>query len=523
MDFFFNDTLEKVLSDLRPKLPSEEMENLVSILNQREEYVLDIINKMRDIGLFIADIENNKVYPNKLWYSWGFTDEDMLNNGYLNYVHPDDIERIVNHKSALAKAPGDKSDPVFSEKDIIFRFRKKNGEWRWLLSSAISVITDKEGKITQYIGFDHDITDEMEAKRNLEKTLKQVREAKEEAEKKVLEATTMMEISRIITSSIDLDSTIEAILDQAKRVIPYDTSSVQILKNGRLEVIGGRGWKNTEKIIGFSFSIPGHNPNTVVIQSGKPLVIADIREETEKGNFSFKILSREYVGISWLGIPLIMRGKPIGMLTFDKNEPGFFTRDHQNIGTAFASHVAIALENARIYEEIKASALTDPLTGARNRRSFFEHAREQESLFKRYGTNFALIMLDIDFFKKVNDNFGHPEGDRILKEIVLRIKSNLRDTDTLYRYGGEEFMILLPQNNEDDAFIIGERIRTDIEKNIKTQKDQKPVTVSLGCADMEICRITGIEELTALADKALYYAKGHGRNRSKRASELMYP
>ncbi len=500
-----------ILSLLKISTLPSGIDEIKLLLKSQSEYINSLLEKMRGLGLFIDDLSNNTVYPNFLWYEMGYTEDDMKNHGFLNFVHPDDMKIVTNQ--SIKRLPNGK-DPS----KIVFRIKTKKGDWKWVRSAVVSMITDKEGNVSQYIGFDTDITKEMEAKEKLEKALILAEQARKNAELKALEATTIEEAGAIISSTIDLSTTLQAILDQAEKVIPFDTASIQILKKDKLEIIGGRGWRFPEKIIGFSFSYPGMNPNTEVIKYKKPLIIKDI----VKNNSRFIPVAEEYIGRSWLGIPLIFRNKVIGMMTFDKKERDFFTEEHQRIGIAFASHVANALENSRLYEELKELAMTDPLTGAKNRRAFFEFAEQQEKLFHRYKADFAIIMLDIDFFKRINDRLGHQEGDSVLQNLVKSIYQELRNTDILGRYGGEEFVILLPRSNENDAYDISERIRKKVKEQSRIINSEAPITISLGCANMENSTVTNIDNLISMADKALYYAKENGRDQSQRYSTLPY-
>lgn len=510
INLFLNSSLQETLNSLKPDLPRGKMEKLLSVFQSQNDYINALFVKMRKLGLFINDVKNNKVFPNDLWYKLGYTEEDMLNIGFLDFIHPDDLQKVKN-QSIKPLLQGDNVNK------IIFRFRSKEGSWHWLLSSTVSVTTDETGHVKQYIGFDSDITREMETKELLEKALLQAEAARKEAEAIAIEAHTLGEVSSIITSSLDLEATIKAILNQAKKVIPYDTASVQILKENQLTIIGGGGWKEPDKILGLTFPVPGDNPNTVVMETKEPVIIEDI----SKNQLSFKFNTAEYFGESWIGIPLLMRNEAIGMMTFDKHEKDFFTDNHIKLGKTFADHVAIALENARIYEEVKELAAIDPLTGAQNRRSFFEYALQQEKLYKRYGTEFSIIMLDIDFFKRVNDDFGHQTGDIVLKNLVAIIKNGLRDSDFLCRYGGEEFVIILPQSDEADAYEIAERIRKSVKLNLTIEGKKSKITISIGCAELRASELENVDSLIKIADKALYYAKNRGRDRSQRFSTMV--
>lgn len=510
VNIFLNSDLIKVINSLKFDLPKNKIENLVKAFNKQNDYINALFEKMRKLGLFLNDVENNRVFPNDLWYKLGYLEGDMLQVGFLDFIHPDDLEK-VKQQSIMPILPGENVNK------IIFRIRSKRGSWHWLLSSTVSITTNNEGYVKQYVGFDSDITEEMETKELLEKALLQAHIARREAEDSAIEAHTLREVSSIITSSLDLDATIKAILDQAKKVIPYDTASVQILKNKELKIIGGGGWEQPDKVLGLTFPVPGDNPNTVVMETKEPVII----DELYKNSLSFKFNTAGYHGESWFGIPLLMRNKAIGMMTFDKKEKNFFTSSHIKLGKTFASHVAVALENARIYEEVKELAAIDPLTGAQNRRSFFNFANQQEKLFKRYGTEFSIFMLDIDHFKKFNDKYGHQTGDYILKNLVLIIRKGLRESDFLCRYGGEEFVVLLPQSDETDAYEISERIRKSVKSNLKVDGISSTITVSIGCADLRISGFENVETLISIADKALYHAKGMGRDRCQRFSTIV--
>jgi diguanylate cyclase (GGDEF)-like protein len=159
-------------------------------------------------------------------------------------------------------------------------------------------------------------------------------------------------------------------------------------------------------------------------------------------------------------------------------------------------------------KEVERISRTDPLTGLFNRRHFFGEARRGEG-------RVAVVILDVDHFKAINDRFGHSTGDRILKEVADRIKASIRPDDVACRYGGEEFAILLPDADMRAAALIAERLRQTVEATpFDAETRPQPVTVSVGVAAVEN-RLAGIEDLIDRADKALYEAKNAGRNRVK--------
>jgi diguanylate cyclase (GGDEF)-like protein len=179
----------------------------------------------------------------------------------------------------------------------------------------------------------------------------------------------------------------------------------------------------------------------------------------------------------------------------------------------FAKQVGISLERARLFQEVQSLALTDPLTRLQNRRSVFELGRIEFSRAQRMERPFSCMMLDIDHFKKINDTYGHPAGDQVLQEFAQRCQAAIRDVDLLGRYGGEEFIILLPETDRDVAVQVAKRLlSTTTEQPFKVAGREVNVTVSIGVATKDE-NTTHLEALVARADQALYIAKHKGRNR----------
>ncbi|MBU1986360.1 MAG: GGDEF domain-containing protein, partial [Proteobacteria bacterium] len=173
--------------------------------------------------------------------------------------------------------------------------------------------------------------------------------------------------------------------------------------------------------------------------------------------------------------------------------------------SALGQQVGLAIDNARLYEQTRISSLHDPLTGIANRRMMEILLNKQFSLSKRNNNPLSLLMFDIDHFKRYNDTMGHVEGDKVLVVIAQIAAEEIRETDTVFRYGGEEFLILLPGEPLSSALVIAERLRSAVER-------QTPVTISLGAASY-VQGMEQIEEFVVKTDDALYRAKQNGRNR----------
>ncbi|MBM3143905.1 MAG: diguanylate cyclase [Chloroflexi bacterium] len=337
-------------------------------------------------------------------------------------------------------------------------------------------------------------------------TLENVRLFESERRRRI-EAETLRQASAVVAASLHQDEAIDKILEQLEHVVPFDSASVQLLVDGYLEIVGGRGWPEPDAILGFRFPVPGDNPNTEVIQGRKAIILG----EASKHYSPFLREPHSHIR-SWLGVPLVVREKVIGMLAVDHTQPFFYNSEHIRMASAFADHVAIAIENTRLFEEIQWLATTDELTGIHNRRRLFELGHLEIERARRYGNSVSAIMLDIDYFKKINDTYGHGVGDQVLRTLAQECSSSIREIDILGRYGGEEFAVVLPVTDLSDACIIAERLRRQIEGNpFETTQGKLSMTISLGVAEMAE-DTPDLATLFDRADTALYAAKQAGRN-----------
>lgn len=216
-------------------------------------------------------------------------------------------------------------------------------------------------------------------------------------------------------------------------------------------------------------------------------------------------------------LPLVRQNKLIGSLNLGSRKQDRF---QSNMGTLFLQHLAAVvsacIENARLQENIKQVGLRDPLTGINNRRFFDQRVEEEVTLAQRNNTPLSCLFIDLDFFKRINDDHGHQAGDIVLKHAAHIFDEIMRTSDVLARYGGEEFVILLADTNSQIAFDIAERIRNTIaDTDFKiTSSKSLNITLSIGLTTMgENPAIKTTKQLISTADQAVYAAKVSGRNR----------
>jgi diguanylate cyclase (GGDEF)-like protein len=212
-------------------------------------------------------------------------------------------------------------------------------------------------------------------------------------------------------------------------------------------------------------------------------------------------------------LPLRGRSGVIGVLGVWSATSHTLDPDTLELLHLMAPYAALHLEHARAFGRMRESAERDPLTQLRNRRAFDEIFADELNRFERYGRNVALMMLDIDHFKNVNDRYGHEAGDEVLRRVARLLTGSVRDTDTAARFGGEEFVMLLPETDLAAASDVAERIRAGVAAlEIDWRGARIPVRISIGVSAVPE-RLLHPRDLIASADAALYQAKAAGRDR----------
>lgn len=209
-------------------------------------------------------------------------------------------------------------------------------------------------------------------------------------------------------------------------------------------------------------------------------------------------------------VPVQVRGRSLALLLVRREQPFEHPEANPKLLTALADHIAVAFENARLYT----LAITDELTQLFTVRHFHGRIEDEVSRYQRYGQKVGLLMLDLDHFKAINDRWGHPIGDQVLREVARVLRRSIRTVDSAYRYGGEEFAILLPEADRAAARVVAERVRRGVEalEVPLNGGGSIRVTASIGIG---LCPQDGtsVQELVVAADAALYEAKRTGRNR----------
>ncbi len=215
-----------------------------------------------------------------------------------------------------------------------------------------------------------------------------------------------------------------------------------------------------------------------------------------------------------LYVPLHLRDTPLGALSVDNRQSQTpFTQTDIGPLATLANYAAIAIYNARLFAEVQVAAITDGLTGLFNRRHILALAEQEYQRARRFDRPLSVIMIDIDHFKGVNDTYGHATGDQVIAEVARRLKTGVRTIDLPGRYGGEEFVLVLPETALPGAGLLSERLRRAVAAApIATVSGSLSITISAGVATAQP-NLPDVATLIANADSALYAAKQAGRNR----------
>jgi diguanylate cyclase (GGDEF)-like protein len=322
---------------------------------------------------------------------------------------------------------------------------------------------------------------------------------------------------RRFTEQIDASEpaqTYQSILTQAADLVRAERGSLLLFdeSTNHLTMTASRGIKASISEVGpiaMGEGIAGS-----VLREGRPVVAS----MDDLGRSSLP--ERGYKTKSFISYPISIGSRRFGVLNLtDKVGGGAYDANDLSVIELVAPQIALALERAAWQEranQFQVMSITDPLTGLHNRRYLEARLAEELSRSKRYDYPLSFMMIDIDDFKVYNDQNGHQAGDRALEITAQCLRAALRKVDVASRYGGEEFSILLPQTNLQEAGVIADRIRRKIYSTLFTHGKSQPlgaVTVSIGLSALSPA-LDSAEAMVRAADRALYHAKRHGKNRA---------
>ena len=312
--------------------------------------------------------------------------------------------------------------------------------------------------------------------------------------------------SSIVASSLNIQEIFGSFVEELKKIVDVNWASIVLVEEEGLCCVALSSKEGSTYQIGEKIPMQSSGTGWVVTNK-KPLTESDLSKEIR---FSTGNDFYEQGMLSMIYLPLIAKGEVIGSLILASRETNAYSQQHIKLLEQLASQIAMPLENARLYAETEEKARVDELTGLLNRRSLDEMIDSEISRHSRYGGKFALAILDLDSFKAFNDTKGHLAGDTLLGQVGNIIRNKIRNSDQAFRYGGDEFAILLPQTTIEAASQVTERVRESIASELDTGDIN--ITASIGLASWPEDGMSH-SDIIAAADLTLYRAKWSGGNR----------
>jgi diguanylate cyclase (GGDEF)-like protein len=314
-----------------------------------------------------------------------------------------------------------------------------------------------------------------------------------------------------LNRALGVDAVCATTFEACKEICDYDFAAITLIDPGTR--------KHT--VLSAVGEVPKGLPGMSVDRAGLASMVVKNKhflpaggEVRDKDSFVYGKKVRLGGMESLLVVPLICADTAVGSFTVAARRARAFGKDKREMLVVIANHVAVSLANAQMYGRMETMATTDGLTGLVNHRTFQERIAEMLARAERSQGRQALLLTDIDHFKKVNDTYGHPVGDEVLRGVAQVVRDCVRKVDVAARYGGEEFAIVLEGTDLAGARMLAERIRSEVQKQVfPSEKGSFSCTLSLGIAVYPDDGKDG-KALIAHADQALYHAKHNGRNRA---------
>ncbi len=337
-----------------------------------------------------------------------------------------------------------------------------------------------------------------------ERVINQLQKAKSEQTK-------LLDASEILSRNLSEKEVVKAALDAARKIVNFETGVLtKIVPEGHVvrHAVGPRSETFLEDEVSMSSSLV-----SAAIKNRHYLPYRgefDARQQVLISRLSQKMFLKTRSAIV---LPLFSGENPLGTLVLASSEPGLFDDEIRTTLQVMSNQLGTVLENAQMYQKLEALATTDGLTGLPNHRLFQDELERRMASAARFKDKLSLVFCDVDKFKGVNDTYGHPVGDMVLRGFAGILKQDLvRSTDMAARYGGEEFAVILEATDTPGALKLANRIRTDLEKEVfHTEQRELKVTISMGVSTYPD-HARSKEDLVERADIALYAAKEGGRN-----------
>jgi len=414
----------------------------------------------------------------------GYSTHELIGMDRLDLLHPDNREAAQNKINDITRISSTPSE---------YRIVRKDLETAWV-SERLTVIS-YQGK-SQILSNWLDFTE--------------WKIAEESSRDHTRQTEMLLNVGSTVGQSLNLKEIIENVLRNLTQILPNRSIAFFLLpdKNDSLTLIAHRGFSE-DFVKRMAHVKLGRGLVGRVALYGKPITLSTTCCDPR---FDPVILERDKL-LSLCSVPVISRDQIKGALCMGSSDERHSLEKDTQLLELIANQIGIAIDNALLFEKTVEMAFTDSLTGLYNRRYLIEELERELSRALRNQNHFSIVSMDIDGLKAVNDRYGHNYGDRLLQEVSDVIKGNTRKSDIASRIGGDEFIILLPENDSSQANQFAKRIWSELNaRQIDMKGETRRISVSIGIASYPN-HASSIEELLKKADKAMYEAKIAGKNR----------
>jgi diguanylate cyclase (GGDEF)-like protein len=319
------------------------------------------------------------------------------------------------------------------------------------------------------------------------------------------------DVAKALTSSLDLDSILQTILEKMAEYFQPDTWSLLMVDEQKMELYfaiavgqASEALKSVRLKVGEG--IAGH-----VAKFGEKLVVPDVSADKRFAKRVDNLTQLQTQSI--ICMPLKSRLRVLGVIQLVNVDLAHFSREEEFFLQALCDYAAIAIENARAVEKIQELTITDDCTGLYNARHLYKTLEQEVYRSTRFGYEFSVLFIDLDHFKQVNDTHGHLVGSKLLAEIGYMIKAQLRLIDSAFRYGGDEFVVVLPQTGKDPALVVARRIRDCLRASVFCKEEGLNLNVraSMGLATFPHDAKSS-HDIIRQADEMMYMVKNTSRD-----------
>jgi diguanylate cyclase (GGDEF)-like protein len=318
------------------------------------------------------------------------------------------------------------------------------------------------------------------------------------------------DVAKALTSSLELDTVLQTILEKVAAYFRPTTWALLMLDGERQELFYSVAVGDGCDSVNALKLKTGQSLARWVIEKGEPIVISDVNHDPRIDAGS---KDEFFLGpCSVVCIPVRTSGKVLGLMQMVNSDMQIYQRGEMLL-QALADYTAIAIENARSMQRIQELSITDDCTGLYNARHLATVLAEEVPRSQRFGYEFSVLFVDLDHFKRINDEYGHLNGSKLLAQFGRRLRENLRLVDAAFRYGGDEFVVLLPQTGKDAAILVARRLMATFRaaKWLASEGISLMLTASIGIASYPQDGTTS-QTIVQRADEMMYQVKQAGRN-----------